>query len=58
MTHEEARQRIEKIAAEMCVGIQRDHGYVPDAYWLDRNKYRIQDRNGNPIATLHVETVQ
>lgn len=58
MTHEEARQHIEKVAAEMCADIERDQGYQPVAYWLDSHKYRIQDRNGKPIATLHVETVQ
>jgi len=58
MTPYEARQKIETLAAEMCEAIQRDRGFKPDGYWIDRKSYRIQDLKGNPIATLHVEPLQ
>lgn len=58
MTEDEARERIETLARELSADFRHLHGYNPDGYWLDRKKYRLQDRDGNPIATFHVDTVQ
>lgn len=58
MKYEDARKKVERVAADMCEVIRREQGFTPDCYWIDRTKYRVQDLSGNPIATLHVETVQ
>lgn len=58
MTKEEAREQIERSAADMCAEIQRVHCYSPKCYWLDETKFRIEDDFGTALITLHIESLQ
>lgn len=58
MNLEEAKQRAEKAADEMSDAVHRDRGYYPDWAWLDDRRLRLYDKEGQPLATLHVENTQ
>jgi hypothetical protein len=58
MTLEEAREQIEKCAADICAEILRIYGYNPNCRWLDDTKFRIHDDFGVPLMTLHIESTQ
>jgi hypothetical protein len=54
----EAKPRIKLAAREVCKAIERDTGIVASWDWVTDSECRICDPEGNPILSIHAETLR